>query len=400
MTVYELAASLGITADIPEHVAKAYESSKNDKFSFSLNDLDSLQSELSIFGEENYEVIKAGFVDFLKNENLCKWATLVCEVLRQADDQEALYQTPMPPVDDTAATAVFPLIPLLPFIESAVSKYEALGFSHEDAIRELRALDVCMDGSRIILNKKGFASRYFGWCSIYIFATIFRHGVLNFQIIDFYDTVVLLQNVKSGEIVTLMTDGVFHRSGHSLESAGLSDDTDGSYSADFSENEDEYIGRVAKDGYAASELTAFKKSEWKKIFEKGEKAVYVHIPRGVDLSVESVKQTVREGMKIVRERYGKNIKFAFCRSWLLSPNISQCLGAESKIISFGNTFDRYPIKSSGKELMSFLFGKVYDDYNELPEDTSLQRKVKQIYLNGGYIYSGAGIITKPQYYED
>ena len=121
MTVYELAASLGITADIPEHVAKAYESSKNDKFSFSLNDLDSLQSELSIFGEENYEVIKAGFVDFLKNEKLCKWATLVCEVLRQADDQEALYQTPMPPVDDTAATAVFPLIPLLPFIESIVT---------------------------------------------------------------------------------------------------------------------------------------------------------------------------------------------------------------------------------------------------------------------------------------
>ena len=400
MTVNELAASLGITAEIPMHVSLAFETSKNDKFSFSLDDLDRLQGELSIFGEENYEVLRAGLVDFLRNENLSQWATLVCEVVRQSTDHESLYQTPMPPVDDTEAAAVFPLIPLLPFIREAISKYESLGFSHDEAVAELRALNTCMDGSRIFLGKRGFASRYFGWCSIYIFATIFRHGVLNFQIIDFYDTVVLLQNVKSGEIVTLMTDGVFHRSGNCLESAGLSDDADGSYFADFSENESEYIGRVAKYGYASSELTTFKKSEWEKIFEKGEKAVYVHIPRGVDLSVESVKQTVREGMKIVRERYGKNIKFAFCRSWLLSPNISQCLGAESKIISFGNTFDRYPIKSSGKELMSFLFGKVYDDYNELPEDTSLQRKVKQIYLNGGYIYSGAGIITKPQYYEN
>lgn len=398
MTVNELATSLGITADIAPHVATAYERSKNDKFSFSLNDLERIQSDFSLFEEENYKVLKAGFIDFLKNEKLCKWATLVCEVLRQAKDQEALYQTPMPPVDDTEASAVFPLIPLLPFVEDAIKKYESIGFSHDDALMELRSLNVCMEGSRIILDKRGFASRYFGWCSIYIFATIFRYGVLNFQIIDFYDSIILLKNKKSAKIVTVMTDGVSHRSGHSLESAGLSDDAEGSYSADFSENETEYIGRVAKYGYAAKELTTFKKSEWEKIFEKGEKAVYVHIPRGVDLSVESVKQTVREGMKIVRERYGKNIKFAFCRSWLLSPNISQCLGAESKIISFGNTFDRYPIKSSGKELMSFLFGKVYDDYNELPEDTSLQRKVKQIYLNGGYIYSGAGIITDPQYY--
>ena len=135
------------------------------------------------------------------------------------------------------------------------------------------------------------------------------------------------------------------------------------------------------------------------MLEKGDKAVSLHIPRGVDVSTESVKETVSRGMKIVRERYGENIKFAFCRSWLLSPNISSCLNSSSKIIEFSNVYDRFPIVSHGKELMSFLFGKSVQNYEELPENTSLQRKIKKIYLDGGYIYAGAGIITNPDFYK-
>ena len=47
--------------------------------------------------------------------------------------------------------------------------------------------------------------------------------------------------------------------------------------------------------------------------------------------------------------------------------------------------------SIGKGHFSFVFGTSPDvDYATLPEKTSLQRAVKKIYLNGGYIHEGAG----------
>ena len=104
-------------------------------------------------------------------------------------------------------------------------------------------------------------------------------------------------------------------------------------------------------------------------------------------------------MNKVRERYGDEVRFAYCRSWLLSPNISSCLSPESNIIAFENCFERFPIRSTGKELMSFLFGKVTSNYEELSETTSLQRKIKQIYLDGGFVYAGAGIIADKNFYE-
>ena len=49
--------------------------------------------------------------------------------------------------------------------------------------------------------------------------------------------------------------------------------------------------------------------------------------------------------------------------------------------------------------MGYLFPANIEDYTKLPEDTSLQRKIKKVYLDGGYIYGGGGIILDREYYE-
>jgi hypothetical protein len=43
-------------------------------------------------------------------------------------------------------------------------------------------------------------------------------------------------------------------------------------------------------------------------------------------------------------------------------------------------------------MIKFVFGKAYDDYNDLPEDTSLQRKMKELYLSGGCLHKYTGTI--------
>ena len=55
-------------------------------------------------------------------------------------------------------------------------------------------------------------------------------------------------------------------------------------------------------------------------------------------------------------------------------------------------FLKYPQCSGGQGIFGYVFPKKYENIESLPEDTSLQRKLKQLYLDGGYIYDYAGFI--------
>ena len=64
----------------------------------------------------------------------------------------------------------------------------------------------------------------------------------------------------------------------------------------------------------------------------------------------------------------------------------------SKIVAFGNRFNRYPGDSKGKEVFSFVFTTPVDDWNDLPENTTLERNLKKLYLSCGFVHAFAGVI--------
>ena len=396
MNLNELSESLGITKELDEKMYTAYSKIKDKTILFERDYLLRLQDEYAVFDDEIFCALLLSYDDLFQKKDLMKWALLLKQVLLDWNNEDELYGTPVPERDGSLARDMIALFPLISLFESALSKYESCGFSRNEALCELRALNKCI--SRDADGRIYFSSSLFGWCAIYISALIFRYGALNFEVSRVFDSVRLLENKISGERILVMSDGSFHRSGLCLCSAGLSDDNEGSFSADFEENANEYIGYVAKNGYVIPERKSFSKCEWESVLAKGDRIISLHIPRGVDVSRESVMKTVGEGMRIVRERYGDDIRFAYCRSWLLSPNLSDCLSPASKITEFSDCFERYPIVSNGKELMPFLFGKSPENYTELPTDTSLQRRAKEIYLNGGFVYAGAGIIAEKDFY--
>ena len=67
------------------------------------------------------------------------------------------------------------------------------------------------------------------------------------------------------------------------------------------------------------------------------------------------------------------------------------LDGNSKILGFSELFERFPLLCPRNWFFTFVFGKYTDDIASLPEDTSLQRKIKNLYLGGGYMHPCAGI---------
>ena len=122
--------------------------------------------------------------------------------------------------------------------------------------------------------------------------------------------------------------------------------------------------------------------------------VAMHIPGGSNLPPEAVDCSLMEAKAFLAKYFPDYADAQFtCSSWLLSPTLAELLPEGSNILSFQRRFHLTRIDPEGKEYISWLFQRLPDAaYEELPENTSLQRNVKHLILSGGKIGSAAGYL--------
>ena len=126
---------------------------------------------------------------------------------------------------------------------------------------------------------------------------------------------------------------------------------------------------------------------------KDEFCVDVHIPRGGKLDNSLAEESLLSAQKtlpqIYKELPAKPKIFLF--SWLLSKEVNDLLPEDSNIKLFSKRFKI--IKTwSGCSLNHFLFNKYDWDIKNFPENTSLQRLIKQKLLFGEKFYDAIGIL--------
>ena len=78
---------------------------------------------------------------------------------------------------------------------------------------------------------------------------------------------------------------------------------------------------------------------------------------------------------------------------MMAPELKDILKPGSRILSFSDPYLRYPIPTQGEDVLNFVFLLKFKTYQDLPEDTSLRRALKQLYVNGKYLYVYGGIFT-------
>jgi len=81
----------------------------------------------------------------------------------------------------------------------------------------------------------------------------------------------------------------------------------------------------------------------------------------------------------------------------LDLQLKEILGKETNLTRFADRFIRFPAKSSGKSVFSYLYLTRNHDPALLPERTSMQRAVKRHLMAGGHIYGAKGIVLKGAY---
>ena len=335
-----------------------------------------------------------GAKELLKNQNLLTWYAIISVYLRNCTRAEAT-AIPFPQIDCGIATDMFRIYPLLSCIPAWISRFEDHNFSDDEIKSVFGVLYQSLNLSKISMGKYCFTQIYYNWTLLYTWCEIFDCGSFNFQFIKMKSPIILLRNRESGKHTIMMTDGEFHRSGRILGSAGF-EDTEGSFAAEFTETDEAYVGHTACDSLVSKEIIVLKKSEWECVAKAGDDMLSIHIPKNADLSKEAILTSFENGMKIAKERFPeRNPKFIFCSSWIIDAQLEDFLSDKSRIIGLAKSFLRFPIKSkTGRDGFSFIFSGYNGPESELPEDTSLRKKIKSLYLNGGYTYSSSGFYVE------
>jgi len=135
--------------------------------------------------------------------------------------------------------------------------------------------------------------------------------------------------------------------------------------------------------------------EYEMVSVEGQNVISIHIPSDSKLTKENCKRSYKEAKIFFSKYYPEYVFDKFiCDSWLLSPNLKNVLANDSNILQFQSGFELIKVNSDDMEFMEWVFKDHKLPLDELPEDTSMQRKLKGYLKNGGKIGSAYGYLRE------
>ena len=300
-----------------------------------------------------------------------------------------------PPACSSLGFDFLHLFAALPAITGNVAHLRKRGVPEDVITATMREYDFCVELRKKFTGRPQFDYSRLNWMRWLIHNRLLNIGCLKF---DFFreraSRQACLYESTTGEQVLLASNVWVHSSGGVLGSAGL-EDSSGSFYAAIEQTQDTITGHPVYEGVIQREPISLPRKSWKCILGEDDPVICVHIPMGGNLSHDLVESSYMQARQIFSACYPDlDYKGFYTHTWLLSPQLRSHMKATSNILAFQNDYLLFPCKSKGQFVFSFVFGGRPENLQELPEDSSLQRSLKKLYLEGGYIHEYCGVFCK------
>jgi hypothetical protein len=130
--------------------------------------------------------------------------------------------------------------------------------------------------------------------------------------------------------------------------------------------------------------------------KKGDNVMEIHIPSGENLDIEECKRSIEDAKKFFAE-YFPEFKYSVftCYSWLLDDTLKKYLPEQSRILQFGNMFDKI-MREERLDLIKYIFS--YDttitNIKCRYPISSFAAKIQKAVLAGEKFFEVLGVIEK------
>ena len=123
-----------------------------------------------------------------------------------------------------------------------------------------------------------------------------------------------------------------------------------------------------------------------------QRALSLHIPSDASLDPESCRSSHDKARAFFAAHFPACARApVVCSSWLLHPALKELLGGESNIVRFQSLFDIVRVDEDDTSYRAFVFRRMDGDIADYPQNTPLQRRLKEHLLRGGHMGAAIGI---------
>src|SRR5690606_37479432 len=114
-----------------------------------------------------------------------------------------------------------------------------------------------------------------------------------------------------------------------------------------------------------------------------------HIPEGEALTPQSCRDSFLAAREFFREQYPQHSISAFaCYSWLLNTQLETMLRPGSNLAAWQHELYLFPVPSTGRDGLYFVFCRDEIDPATAPRDTILRRAMADHLASGQTLRSG------------
>lgn len=343
---------------------------------------------------EKYNFFRKWFSDVLKAAELVRKDTdlllftyiLYCII----EENSPLHKMKMPDRAEMA-TDFAPLFSLLFCVEDMVNKMEARGLPFEIISDTLQGFDAEINDYYDMFGRSGMRI-YVEWFMLFVKLKLVRIGRLNFEMTSFPEKVRVY---RKGTDIKVLIDGQYmNKKGMVFGSKGQDDEKDKFY-ADIEVKENSPVGYPVNE-YGECETEKVELCGYEEVLKYGDKILNVHIPAHEPFNAELCRDAYAKAREIFEKYYPEYDYKAFCCfSWMLEKRLSDIIKKKSNIIEFASDYVAIPLLNQGTEVYTFLYHLENPvPVAELPENSSMQRAVKEYLKAGNVFYQKGGIILK------
>lgn len=134
--------------------------------------------------------------------------------------------------------------------------------------------------------------------------------------------------------------------------------------------------------------------EYELIRQEGRPVISLHIPSDARLDIPALRASWEQAREVLDRAFPEYAGAEmYCHSWLLSPTLRELLPPDSRILGFQRSFRITPLEKDSREYLQWVFKNSELAPEDYPEDTSLQRKVKELVLGGGTLTDAKGYLV-------
>lgn len=127
------------------------------------------------------------------------------------------------------------------------------------------------------------------------------------------------------------------------------------------------------------------------VLHKGDTVINVHIPSCGPLRYEDVQASYKEAAEFYKDVFADKPVVFVCFSWLLFTAHREILPTESNIRSFLFDYDVYRTEENNGDLWRIFYGAEEKGFDNLPENTGLERAYKKWLLAGHMAGAAKGV---------